>query len=866
MDYTSIDFENEPQIEALIEECGGTIRKTEHHESREAETLPLEDLHLSEGSAEFLAKRNITALWKHQHLAIKAAKEGRNVCITTSTSSGKTEIFLLSCMEILHKDPTAKVLAVYPMRALNTQQLERWKKTGLTVGKIQGGVPPEERLRALECDVVVITPDTIHAFLLAKLSSRQFGEAIRNFIAHIAVIVVDELHLYKGYFGTNSAYLFRRLNNVRRRLRGDRSFPLYITASATLPAATEHSFNITGAKDFLEIGEDVDGSPESQRTTYFVSHNKECNAIVGKMVRAFADVPETKSITFVAGRQQTGTIAKFADTLKECESSGIIPFQAGYETQAANVICQRLNDGDFKGVISTSALEIGIDIEGVNVVIIYDLPQDYNSYRQRIGRAGRFGCDKSYVIVVKGESLASSLLFASNHFDVRNVLPFYEPALYLEDRHIQAIHAFLHVGSHDDCEDTVIAKNKDSTKVFNATGYFPGSFIDFCNNEVLNPHKTPKEYKEVEKEGSDNPHGHYQVRFFGNQFKIEPDEGEQYRIPAEESISREQIATEGYRGAVRHTMFYDEGTKRADRVVERIIGHRGRGSRMRILARKAKRNEMFWRTVATRRVFLFPKLIDDARHSSLTYGRATFLNLDADEVIKIYGYAVYYPNGGIENKPYEFPENLPTKSTTATVIFHPAFNENGVRTADIADILLKTFILRNAFDSQDIKDNGGRIHGYNETLGRNAKFVSFYDNTPLNLSQRLMDEQTLQDLFSYLRENEDTIISNVCPGADDTKTLAALDELIKDVLDNAKTPEKQVAIGPMRTLKKGTFVSYAPMSQDEGDDVKEILALFIEYDSADNRTAHIRLMVPPYTEMREVSVEYIQPTDQTEYD
>lgn len=868
MDYKSIDFENEAQIEALIEDCGYVIRKTEHDEGREAETLPLEDLHLSQESVAFLRKRNITNPWKHQHLAIQKVKEGKNACITTSTSSGKTEIFQLSCMEILHKDPTAKVLAVYPMKALNTQQLERWQNTGLTVGKIQGGVELEDRLKALECDVVVITPDTIHAFLLTNLNSRRCGAAIQNFISHIAVIVVDELHLYKGYFGTNCAYLFRRLNNVRRHLRNDRSFPLYITASATLPSATEHSYNITGAKDFIEIGKEVDGSPVSKRTTYYVERRENVsNASVGNMVKAFADIETAKSITFVDGRQQTGTIAKDAstedigETIKECEESGIYPYRAGYEVETANAICQKLNGGKFKGVISTSALEIGIDIERVNVVIVNDLPQDYNSYCQRIGRAGRYGCDKSYVIVVRGISLASNLLFESNDFDVEKVLPCYVPALYLEDRHIQAIHAYLHIGCEMH-EDPSIDKQRGLVQKFNATDYFPPYFVEFCN-DVLGRHKMPAEYRTVVN-SSVEPHRKYQVRFFGTQYPIVAADGVN-GLPDKELISREQMATEGYQGAIRHTMRYDANTRKAKPVVERIMGNQGRGDNTQILARKANRAEEFGRTKANARTYLFPILTADARHSSLTYGRTTFLNLNADEERYIYGYAIAYPKCGFKPIPYDFPQKLPSYHTTATVIFHPSFNKKDVSPADIAEILLKTFFLRNAFDSQDIKKHGGRLHGYNEMLGRNPKFVSFYDVTPFNLTLHLTEEQTLHDLFKFLRENEDTIIRSVCPYGIKKKTREALDEVIDDVLNNV-CDSAQVEVGPTHRLKKGTDVLYAPIAQSEDSTKEDIPALFIEYDSEDYCTAHIRLLVPPMEHKYEVPIDSIHPTDTTEYE
>ena len=112
--------ENKPSLDkqtvkALIEECGYMVCHTETERGREEEKQSYSDLNLSAVSTNYLEGREIIQLWKHQYLAVKAAKEGKNVCVTTSTSSGKSEIFILSALELLAKDPNAKVLAVYPM-------------------------------------------------------------------------------------------------------------------------------------------------------------------------------------------------------------------------------------------------------------------------------------------------------------------------------------------------------------------------------------------------------------------------------------------------------------------------------------------------------------------------------------------------------------------------------------------------------------------------------------------------------------------------------------------------------------------------------------------------------------------------------
>jgi len=230
-------LDNEESFESFIQSIGYHICHKRTMPRRDAQSSFYTDAGFSASSLNFLKGRRIFALWTHQLNAIKKAKEGHNVCITTSTSSGKTEIFQVSAIEALEKSPKAKVLAVYPMKALNRQQVERWEKTGYSVGKIDGDNSDMEHRRTTLVNnrIVVMTPDVIHSFLLGRLNDVNIGNAIKDFIKDISLIIIDELHLYKGVFGTNSAYLYRRLNNIWRLLRKDKGFPQYITASATLP-------------------------------------------------------------------------------------------------------------------------------------------------------------------------------------------------------------------------------------------------------------------------------------------------------------------------------------------------------------------------------------------------------------------------------------------------------------------------------------------------------------------------------------------------------------------------------------------------------------------------------------------------------
>ena len=190
-------------------------------------------------------------MWTHQFKAVKAALEGNNVCVSTSTSSGKTEIFQTIAIETLARKG-GKVLAFYCVKALNAQQMDRWLKTGLKVGIIDGnhqGI--ENRKKVFEnSDVVLMTPDVMH-IILSNLQQGDYGVAIKNFIRHLNLVIIDEIHLYRGVFGSNAAYLFRRINNLRRHYRKDQGFPQFITASATIPNPAKHSSDICGVQNFV---------------------------------------------------------------------------------------------------------------------------------------------------------------------------------------------------------------------------------------------------------------------------------------------------------------------------------------------------------------------------------------------------------------------------------------------------------------------------------------------------------------------------------------------------------------------------------------------------------------------------------------
>lgn len=854
---SSLSVKSEKDIKSIITANGFKICKEKRENKRDAKSVSYSDLNLSKQSIAFLKGKGINTLWEHQYLAIKKAKEGKNLCITTSTSSGKTEIFQIVAIEKLKESPDSKILAIYPMKALNRQQLERWEKTGFKVGKIDGDVTDSETRKTVlqNSQIVVATPDVIHAFLLGRLNDNTVGEAIQDFIKNVSLVVIDELHLFKGVFGTNSAYLFRRFNNIRRLLkRKSKDFAQYITASATLPNAIEHSFNITGVTGFEEISIQQDASPMAEKVFYFVEQD-DTDADVVNMVYDFSTVDDAKSITFVEGRQRAGEMAhRIGQMVSEnAADSGIYPYRSGYETESVNVITEKLNKGNFKGVISTSALEIGIDIDGLNIAIIADMPYDKNSYMQRVGRVGRYGCEKSYVIVVKTSSFASQLLFDEQkyNYDIDKVLPNYEPALYLEDKTVQNIHALCHVGNTDYCEYAKWRKEFNQAQQFDDGGCFPSSFAKLCQ-DILTGQES-KDYQEKENNLVGAPQIAYPLRFISDIYKILPVKGEKNFIPRE-SITREQVVTEGYEGAVRNTLYKGEHIR--ERV--RYINFPKKEINV------AREWNDYLSTSPQISRYIIPNFNKDFRYRTIYFGDAKIYNLSVKEYYNIYG---YWENYNKKREYFRYKSSngdakilkIPPFPTTGVVFFHPSLNAQGVNRQDIATILFEVFLRLRAFERNDINYRGGRLFNSNDILKRDDCFIAIYDANDLNLTSRALDEHLLKQIFEYIADNMEVITASVCPNIT-SETVDALNDLCQSVLNN----EADLAykdLGKERKFKKKTEVIYRMSSKEDPEVFNEYKCIFVARDEDGTYTILLNGDL-----IFDIPADSIEPSENTEYE
>ena len=239
-------------------------------------------------------------LYSHQSEAISASLSGQDVCLATSTASGKSLVFMATAIHELLQNPQARVLVLYPARALIQDQLAKWARMlsplGLQPGFIDGGVPQTERNQILlSRRVVLMTPDVAHAWFMSHLND----PGVAAFRKNLRLLILDEAHVYEGVFGTNMAFFLRRLQAVA-------SAHGLICSTATLGASQDFILSLTGRQTQL-IGPGQEGSSLAPKTLILARRDAD---------GAFESTP-----AFVRALAQTfpGRFLVFSDSRKAVE-------------------------------------------------------------------------------------------------------------------------------------------------------------------------------------------------------------------------------------------------------------------------------------------------------------------------------------------------------------------------------------------------------------------------------------------------------------------------------------------------------------------------------------------------------------------
>lgn len=370
----------------------GRILKTRYEPAAPARTGPL-PAGLDPALAAALSNRGIDALYGHQSEVWDASRDG-SVIITTSTASGKSLAFNLPVLDAIAAEPKTRALYLYPTKALAQDQARTLALLGapnLRAAIYDGDTPKDERPAIRRRSNLVLTnPDMLHVGILPH--HRNWGD----FLSNLEWVVIDEAHTYRGVFGSNVANVIRRL---RRLTRAYGATPKFLLASATIANPEELADRLVG-EGFTLV--DRDTAPRAKREID-VWNPPLINPAIGARRSALAEAADLlaelvahdiRTICFLKSRRGIELIRKFAAENLERrgrpELAGkIAPYRAGYTPSQRRGIESDLVEGRLLGVVSTDALELGIDIGELDAAICVTFPGTVAGLRQMWGRAGR---------------------------------------------------------------------------------------------------------------------------------------------------------------------------------------------------------------------------------------------------------------------------------------------------------------------------------------------------------------------------------------------------------------------------------------------------------------------------------------------
>lgn len=356
-------------------------------------------------------------LYSHQCEAIDHLQAGKNVIITTPTASGKTLAFNLPVFATLEMDRDARALYLYPTKALANDQLATLEQMAAFTGidarpAIYDGDTPQSKRLAIRdrARIIVSNPHELHQVL-------SWHPKWRPFLSGLRFIVIDESHRYRGVFGSHIAALFQRLLRLCRFYGSD---PQFVLSTATIANPVEFAGNLTGQMFELVGG---DGSPHGRKS--FVLYNPFFDGIGERSAAREAkdlllsSVKENlQTLCFTGSRKMAELIALWAREdarHTSCRLADTISaYRAGYLPEERRALEHQLKDGTMKGIVSTNALELGIDIGSLDAVIISGYPGTMMSTRQQAGRAGRSGMESLTILVAMANPLDQ---FFMNHPD-----------------------------------------------------------------------------------------------------------------------------------------------------------------------------------------------------------------------------------------------------------------------------------------------------------------------------------------------------------------------------------------------------------------------------------------------------------------
>ncbi|HEX5410928.1 MAG TPA: DEAD/DEAH box helicase [Terriglobia bacterium] len=399
----------------------GGVTALRHYPASAARVVPFPDF-LPERVATALKSRGVPSLYSHQAAAATLVHEGKNVVVVTPTASGKTLCYNLPILSALVENPDARALYLFPTKALSQDQLvelNRWTETlgdDLRTFTYDGDTPQDARraIRA-QANLVITNPDMLHTGILPHHTKWE------RLFENLRYVVIDELHYYRGVFGSHLANVIRRLKRIAE-FYG--SHPQFICTSATIANPAELATRII-EQDVITINES--GAPAAEK--FFVLYNPPVvNPQLGirrsylnetrRLAKIFM-MRGLETIVFANSRLATEILVTYLkeDFARRPVGPEVVRgYRGGYLPLERREIERDLREGRLLGVIATNALELGIDIGSLDVAVMAGYPGTIASTWQRAGRAGRREGSSAALLVASSAPLDQFIVQNPDYF------------------------------------------------------------------------------------------------------------------------------------------------------------------------------------------------------------------------------------------------------------------------------------------------------------------------------------------------------------------------------------------------------------------------------------------------------------------
>ena len=397
------------QIRELLDELltsletGPLISAVRHFDAKPAVFAPFPSS-LDPRIVEALKSRGVQQLYSHQAKAFDTVAKGEHLVVVTPTASGKTLCYNLPVLQALVQQPEARVLYLFPTKALAQDQLAELMELSKSLPDMRmftyDGDTPQDARRSVRAraNLVLTNPDMLHSGILPHHTKWV------NLFQNLKYVVIDELHAYRGVFGSHLANVLRRLKRICRHYGAT---PQFIMASATIANPGDLAQRLTG-ETVVELNES--GAPTGEKT-FMVYNPPVVNPELGIRAPYLGEASKLatrflkkKVATIVFCQSRLSTEVVLASIKKGVEDktgdSGIVRgYRGGYLPLRRREVEQGLRSGDVLGVVSTSALELGIDIGHLDVAVLAGYPGTIASMWQQAGRAGRRSGESAAVMV-----------------------------------------------------------------------------------------------------------------------------------------------------------------------------------------------------------------------------------------------------------------------------------------------------------------------------------------------------------------------------------------------------------------------------------------------------------------------------------